>query len=829
MARLQHSLSSLRRWGCLHATPDALPAAGQALPGRIGYLQGPYERFQRWSLHVILLPQAFLAQTVSPFLPLTADAITTLAAGFDGSVRRVQTAYDALGNGYLVTSYNAGSGGSIVNQVEDIYNGLDQLVQEYQAHSGAVVVGTTPSVQYAYTEMSGGQNNSRLVSMTYPNGRVLDYNYNTGPDSNISRLSSISDGSATLESYLYLGLDTVVERDHPQDGVNMTYISQTGSTGDAGDQYTGLDRFGRVVEVNWYKPSTSTSIDDFKYGYDPDGNVMYMTNAVHPAFSELYHANGASNGYDGLNQLSAFARGTLSDTNSDGIPDTVASPSTSESWSLDALGNFSSVTLNGTPTSRTTNQQNEVTAVGSSSLAFDANGNTTTDDQGHTLIYDAWNRLIQVKSGGTVLATYSYDGLGRRVTENTGTLRDMYFSSAWQVVEEDAAGVMTNQYVWSPVYVNALIERDTPTQRLYVQQDADWNVTALVSVSGAAVERYLYDPYGAVTYLAGGWGSRSSSSYNWQYLFQGGRLSTATGLYNFQQRDYSPSLGRWVETDPSGFGGGDNNFYRAEGDNPVDSTDPAGLATASRATPTEAELAQQEAENQRSLAWDDGFERWMDRHAGEGIVNATGGIGEWTGPQPKILVRAGGALKLGWAATEYVASYGLFMAPEPVLTKVLGVGTFIDATNNLKWGWDDVTTGVPSRSPIATGVTEAAGDLGADHETAVAAGDDAQFASSLVGAAGTMGARAFEAAPGEGVAETETSPSSQNFYTNPKPRPDWGPLSFKKLRQFQDRGWTYRRVMDAFYKGRQEVTQNFANGNPATRYFHPRTGQFVVI
>src|SRR5579884_1359578 len=69
MARLQHSLSSLRRWGCLHATPDALPAAGQALPGRIGYLQGPYERFQRWSLHVILLPQAFLAQTVSPFFP----------------------------------------------------------------------------------------------------------------------------------------------------------------------------------------------------------------------------------------------------------------------------------------------------------------------------------------------------------------------------------------------------------------------------------------------------------------------------------------------------------------------------------------------------------------------------------------------------------------------------------------------------------------------------------------------------------------------------------------------------------------------------------------
>ena len=70
-------------------------------------------------------------------------------------------------------------------------------------------------MQYAYTEMSGGQNNSRLTSMTYPNGRVLDYNYNSGLDSTISRLSSISDSSATLESYLYLGLGTVVKSDHP--------------------------------------------------------------------------------------------------------------------------------------------------------------------------------------------------------------------------------------------------------------------------------------------------------------------------------------------------------------------------------------------------------------------------------------------------------------------------------------------------------------------------------------------------------------------------------------------------------------------------------------
>src|SRR5205085_6388350 len=106
------------------------------------------------------------------------------------------------------------------------------------------------------------------------------YNYNTGLDTSISRLSSIHDSTATLESYKYLGLNTVVERDHPQTNVNQTFISQSGGTGDAGDQYTGLGRFGWVVEQDWYNTSTSTSTDDFQYGYDQDGNVLYKNNLL---------------------------------------------------------------------------------------------------------------------------------------------------------------------------------------------------------------------------------------------------------------------------------------------------------------------------------------------------------------------------------------------------------------------------------------------------------------------------------------------------------------------------------------------------------------------
>jgi RHS repeat-associated protein len=383
---------------------------------------------------------------------------------------------------------------------------------------------------------------------------------------------------------LYLGLATVVQRTRAADNMEMTYISQTGSTGDAGDQYTGLDRFGRVVEQNWYDTSTSSSTDDFQYGYDQDSNVLYKNNIIDSIFSELYHASGSGNGYDNLNQLSAFATGTLSASGGSGTPlDTVSSPTQTKSWSPDALGNFSSVTLNGTQTNRTNNQQNETTAVGSSSLAFDTNGNTTTDDQGHTFIYDAWNRAVTVKNSGTTIASYAYDGLGRRIQQTeSGTTTDIYFDANWRNVEEQVSGTAQARYVWSPTDQDALVLRDDQrsggvlSRRIYVQQDFNWNVTSIANTSGSVVERYVYDPYGAVTYLTVSWGSLSASAYAWQYLFQVGRLDAKSGLYIFQHRDYSPTLGRWTEVDPQRYGGGDTSLYRFVGNCSPTYTDASG-------------------------------------------------------------------------------------------------------------------------------------------------------------------------------------------------------------------------------------------------------------
>jgi hypothetical protein len=92
--------------------------------------------------------------------------------------------------------------------------GYSQLITQYQAVAGAVDTSTTPSVQYGYSQPSG-THYSRQTTLTYPDGRVVDYNYNSGIDTTISRLSSMSDSGGNIESYSYLGLSTIVREIRP--------------------------------------------------------------------------------------------------------------------------------------------------------------------------------------------------------------------------------------------------------------------------------------------------------------------------------------------------------------------------------------------------------------------------------------------------------------------------------------------------------------------------------------------------------------------------------------------------------------------------------------
>ena len=64
--------------------------------------------------------------------PPTADAVTTLGSGVDGTARPITTGYSPPGAGYLFTSYDAASGGNGINQVKDEFNGLGRVTKEWQ-------------------------------------------------------------------------------------------------------------------------------------------------------------------------------------------------------------------------------------------------------------------------------------------------------------------------------------------------------------------------------------------------------------------------------------------------------------------------------------------------------------------------------------------------------------------------------------------------------------------------------------------------------------------------------------------------------------------------
>jgi RHS repeat-associated protein len=188
-------------------------------------------------------------------------------------------------------------------------------------------------------------------------------------------------------------------------------------------------------------------------------------------------------------------------------------------------------------------------------------------------------------------ASYTYDAHNRRTQQTGGgTSADLYYSADCQVLEERVGGAAKAQYVWSPLYVDALVLRDRDVdgsggngleERLYVQQDANWDVTALVGVATGGgwevKERYVYDPYGAPSVLDASWGSRTGSSYGWVYLHQGGRYDANPRLYHFRNRDLSPTLGRWMQNDPLEYGAGDTNLYRYEANGPTGAVDPGGL------------------------------------------------------------------------------------------------------------------------------------------------------------------------------------------------------------------------------------------------------------
>ena len=274
------------------------------------------------------------------------------------------------------------------------------------------------------------------------------------------------------------------------------------------------------------------------------------------------------------------------DSHSNRMPNFLT-PTNAQSWDYDAVGNWDSVTTNSTTQTRGANRQNEITSVsGAITPTYDNNGNLTRDENDNRFVWDAWNREVKIRnSSNTVIATNAYDALNHKVQVNTsaGLIDKIFGKNEWQVFEDKNGSNTLNRYGWSPAYVDGLVNRDRDTdgngnldERLFALQDANWNVTGITNTSGTVQERYTETPFGVVTFRDSSGSPISVSTKDWDILHQGAKIDVI-GDFDFRNRVYTPTLGRWLSNDPIGFNAGDVNTYRTEINSPVNQVDPEGL------------------------------------------------------------------------------------------------------------------------------------------------------------------------------------------------------------------------------------------------------------
>jgi RHS repeat-associated protein len=367
----------------------------------------------------------------------------------------------------------------------------------------------------AYSYNAAGQR----TTVTTPSGQVLGYSYLDG------RVAGITvNGTPLITSAVAAPFGPIA----------------AWQWGNGLHTFREYDTDGRIADWEF---RNGTSVLRNNLTWDAAGRIATIADPTNAALQGSYQ-------YDVLDRLTVAQKGNP--------------VSTTQQYGYDAVGNRVNITTDG----RIDNLTYGATSNQLVALSGVLNPDPLNGDSNRSFVYNLANRLVQVQSGTRSLGKYQVNALGQRIAKTVAgdTTRFVYDEQGHLLGEYEANGKLIQETVWlEDLPVATLRPRPGSTgspvtvDLYYVHADHLGSPRAITNPGDNSIMWRWdnVDPFGA---NAADENPGGQGAFEYGLRLPGQYFDAETGTHYNYFRDYDPSIGRYIESDPIGLKGGVNTY-----------------------------------------------------------------------------------------------------------------------------------------------------------------------------------------------------------------------------------------------------------------------------